>query len=48
VKAQVPREVVPDPAAEHDEPVEVGAGEQPRLVVGEVEVLQAQAGERVR
>ncbi len=48
MQTQVPREVVADPAAEHDEPFEVGAGKQPRLVVGEVEVLQAQAGERVR
>ena len=43
--AQVVVEGLGAAAAEHDQALEVGAGEQGVLVTGEVEVLQAQPGQ---
>ena len=48
MRAQVRVEGRREAAAEHDHALDVGAGEQGVLVAGEVEVLQAQAGQRPR
>ena len=44
--AQVGVERRRDPATQHDQALDVAAGQQGVLVTREVEVLQAQAGER--